>query len=184
ELRSYLIAKLLWDPYLNLDSVMNDFLFGFYGAAGKPIREYIDLMRGELMKGAKPLRIFGSPNEASETYLTPALLAKYNLLFDEAERLISDSPEILERVRIARLPLMYATMEQAKKIFTGENGLFKKVGGKWEAQMKIRNMVDEFVDLCKRQGVTQVKEWSTSPEEYRSAMYRIFSQGMNEHLAY
>jgi hexosaminidase len=45
-------------------------------------------------------------------------------------------------------------------------------------------MVDEFTDLCKREGVTQVKEWSTSPEEYRSAMYRIFSQGMNEHLAY
>jgi hypothetical protein len=45
-------------------------------------------------------------------------------------------------------------------------------------------MVDEFTDLCIREGVTQVKEWSTSPEEYRSAMYRIFSQGMNEHLAY
>ena len=45
-------------------------------------------------------------------------------------------------------------------------------------------MVDEFTDLCIREGVTRVKEWSTSPEEYRSAMYRIFSQGMNEHLAY
>jgi hypothetical protein len=32
--------------------------------------------------------------------------------------------------------------------------------------------------------VTQVKEWSTSPEEYRSAMYRILAQGMNEHLAF
>lgn len=183
-LRSYLISKLLWDPYLNIDSVMNDFLFGYYGGAGKPIREYIDVMREELMKAGKPLRIFGSPNEASVTYLTPSLISKYNLLFDEAEKLISDSAEILERVRIARLPLMYATMEQAKKNFTGENGLFVKVNGKWEVKTKIRNMVDEFTDLCKREGVTQVKEWSTSPEEYRSAMYRIFSQGMNEHLAY
>jgi hypothetical protein len=163
---------------------MNDFLFGYYGVAGKPIREYIDLMREELKRGGKPLRIFGSPNEASLTYLTPALISKYNLLFDEAEKLVSDSAEILERVRIARLPLMYATMEQAKKNFTGENGLFEKVNGRWEAKTKIRNMVDEFTDLCKREGVTQVKEWSTSPEEYRSAMYRIFSQGMNEHLAY
>lgn len=183
-LRSYLISKLLWDPYLNIDSVMNDFLFGYYGGAGKPIREYIDVMREELMKAGKPLRIFGSPNEASVTYLTPSLISKYNLLFDEAEKLISDSAEILERVRIARLPLMYATMEQAKKNFTGENGLFVKVNGKWEVKTKIRNMVDEFTDLCKREGVTQVKEWSTSPEEYRSATYRIFSQGMNEHLAY
>jgi hypothetical protein len=183
-LRSYLISKLLWDPYLNVDSVMNDFLFGYYGAAGKPIREYIDMMREELLKGGKPLRIFGSPNEAADTYLTPALIAKYNALFDEAEKLVADSAQILERVRIARLPLMYAKMEQAKKNFTGENGLFEKVNNKWEVKTEIRNMVDEFTDLCIREGVTQVKEWSTSPEEYRSAMYRIFSQGMNEHLAY
>ena len=183
-LRAYLISKLLWDPWLNVDSVMTDFLFGYYGAAGKLILEYIEVMRGQLMKGGKPLRIFGSPNEASDTYLTPALIAKYNLLFDEAEKLVADSAEILERVRIARLPLMYATMEQAKKNFTGENGLFEKVNGKWEAKTNIRNMVDEFTDLCIREGVTQVKEWSTSPEAYRSAMYRIYSQGMNEHLAF
>ena len=183
-LRSYLISKLLWDPYLNVDSVMNDFLSGYYGAAAKPIRGYIELMREELDKGGKPLRIFGSPNEAAVSYLTPALIAKYNLFFDEAEKLVSDSAEVLERVRIARLPLMYATLEQAKKNYIGENGLFQKLNGKWEAKTTIRNMVDEFTDLCKREGVTQVKEWSTSPEEYRAAMYRIFSQGMNEHLAY
>jgi hypothetical protein len=183
-LRSYMISKLMWDPYLNADSVMNDFLNGYYGAAGKPIRQYIDLMREELLKNKKPLRIFGSPNEAADTYLTPALMAKYNAIYDNAEKMVKDSAVLLERVRIARLPLMYATMEQAKKNYTGENGLFINVNGKWEAKTSIRNMVDDFTDLCKREGVTQVKEWSTTPEEYRSAMYRIFSQGMNEHLAY
>jgi len=183
-LRSYLISKLMWDPSLDIDSVMNDFLNGFYGAAAKPIRRYIDTMRVELQKGGKPLRIFGSPNEAADTYLKPSLIAEYNKLFDEAEQMVKDSASLLERVRIARLPLMYATMEQAKKNYTGENGLFTKVNGKWEARTSLRNMVDEFTDLCKREGVTQVKEWSTTPEEYRSAMYRIYSQGMNEHLAY
>jgi hypothetical protein len=183
-LRSYMISKLMWNTYLNADSVMNDFLSGYYGAAGKPIREYIDIMREELLKNKKPLRIFGSPNEAADTYLTPALTARYNAIYDNAEKMVKDSAVLLERVRIARLPLMYATMEQAKKNYTGENGLFTNVNGKWEARTSIRNMVDEFTDLCKREGVTQVKEWSTTPEEYRSAMYRIFSQGMNEHLAY
>ena len=45
-------------------------------------------------------------------------------------------------------------------------------------------MINPFTDLLIRQGVTQVKEWSTSPEEYRAAMYRLLSQGMNEHLAF
>ncbi|HUQ67095.1 MAG TPA: DUF4838 domain-containing protein [Flavitalea sp.] len=183
-LRSYMISKLMWNPYLNVDSLMNDFLYGYYGAAGKPVREYIDAMRTALLKNNKPLRIFGSPNEASDTYLSPALMKNYNALFEEAEKMVKDSAVLLERVRIARLPLMYAAMEQAKKNYTGENGLFEKVNGRWEAKTAVRNMVDEFTDLCIREGVTQVKEWSTSPEEYRSAMYRIFSQGMNEHLAF
>ena len=157
-LRSYMISKLMWDPYLNADSVMNDFLYGYYGAAGKPIREYINLMREELLKNKKPLRIFGSPNEAADTYLTPTLMATYNTIYDNAEKMVKDSAVLLERVRIARLPLMYATMEQAKKNYTGENGLFTNVNGKWEAKTSIRNMVDEFTDLCKREGVTQVKE--------------------------
>lgn len=183
-LRSYMISKLMWNPYLNSDSVMNDFLDGYYGAAGKPIRQYIDLMQIELHKGGKPLRIFGSPVEAESTYLSPALLVKYNALFDEAEKAVADSAALLERVRIARLPLMYARMEQGKKNYTGDNGIFVKVNGKWEARTDIRNMIDEFTDLCHREGVTQVKEWSTTPEDYRSAMFRLFSQGMNEHLAY
>ena len=183
-LRSYMISKLMWNPYLNADSLMNDFLNGYYGAAGRPIRSYINTMQSELLKHNKPLRIFGSPVEAQDTYLTPALMKDYNKFFDEAEAAVKDSDTLLERVRIARLPLMYATMEQAKKQFTGENGLFIQVNGKWEENIAIRNLVDEFTDLCKREGVTQVKEWSTTPEEYRSAMYRLFSQGMNQHLGF
>ena len=45
-------------------------------------------------------------------------------------------------------------------------------------------MIDPFVDLCIRQGVTRVKEWSTTPEAYRASMYRLFYQGRNEHLAF
>lgn len=183
-LRAYMISKLMWDPYQNADSLMNDFLYGYYGAAGEPIRKYIDDMREALLKSNKPLRIFGSPNDAVDTYLTPALMTRYNALFDVAEKMVKDSAELLERVRIARLPLMYATLEQAIKNYSGEDGLFVKVNDRWEAKTNIRNMVDEFTDLCLREGVTRLKEWSTSPEEYRTAMYRIYSQGMNEHLAY
>jgi hypothetical protein len=184
ELRSYLISKLMWNPYLNADSIMDDFLNGYYGAAGKPIRRYIDLMREEQARAGKPLGIFDSPNDAASTFLTLPLIGKYKELFDEAESAVKDSAKILERVRIARLPLNFAIMEQAKKNYTGENGMFIKNGNKWIVRPEIRSMIDPFTDLCMRQGVTRVKEWSTTPEAYRSAMYRLFYQGVNEHLAY
>ena len=184
ELRAYLISKLLWDPNLNVDTLMNDFLAGYYGVAAKPICKYIDEMREALLDSGAPLRIFGSPNEAATSYLTVELIERYEELFDEAEAAVADSAELLERVRIARLPLDFAIMEQAKKNYTGERGIFHKVNGQWEVRTEIRSKIDPFTDLCIRQGVTRVKEWSTSPDEYRTSMYRLFSQGMNEHLAY
>ncbi len=184
ELRAYLISKLLWDPYLNVDTLMGDFLQGYYGAAALPIRIYIDKMREALLKSGKPLRIFGSPMEAETSYLTPELIELYEGFFDEAEAKVVAIAEVLERVKIARLPLDYAIMEQAKKHFAGERGVFRKINDRWEVQTDIRAKINPFTDLCIRQGVTQVKEWSTSPEEYRAAMYRLLSQGMNEHLAY
>lgn len=184
ELRSYLISKLLWEPEADVNAIIDDFLRGFYGAAAKPIRQYIDEMREALLQSGKPLRIFGSPNEASVSYLTTPLIERYTSLFDEAEKSVANDSIVLERVRIARLPLEFAILEQAKKNFTGDHGVFVKVDGRWEVRTAIRSKIDPFADLCIRQGVTRVKEWSTSPEEYRAAMYRMFSQGMNEHLAY
>jgi len=184
ELRSYVISKLLWNPYADVDTIMNDFLKGYYGAAAGPIRQYIDEMQKALASSDQPLRIFGSPNEAAASYLTPELIERYNHYFDEAESLVAGSPETLERVKVARLPLDFAIMEQAKKNFTGDRGVFIKSGNKWIVRPEIRAMVDPFVDLCIRSGITQIKEWSTSPEAYRSAMYRLFYQGRNEHLAF
>jgi len=184
ELRAYLIAKLLWNPAADVDKLMDDFLYGYYGAASIQIRQYIDDMREALLKSGESLRIFGTPIEAKTSYLTPALIEHYEKLFDEAEKAVAHNAEILERVKIARLPLEFAIMEQAKKSFNGSNGVFEKINNEWKVRSGIRKRIDPFVDLCIRQGVTQIKEWSTSPEEYRSAMYRLFSQGMNEHLAY
>jgi hypothetical protein len=183
-LRAYMISKFLWNPNENADSVMNDFLRGYYWKAAPMIRRYIDDMRAALLASGKPLRIFGTPNDAASSYLTPALIAGYEKIFDSAEAVVADSAEVLERVRIARLPLEFAIMEQAKKNFYGELGVFQKVNDRWQVRTSIRKKIDPFTDLCIREGVTQVKEWSCSPEDYRSAMYRLFSQGMNEHLAY
>ena len=184
ELRAYLISKLLWKPNENVDTLMADFLRGYYGAAALPISNYIHQMHDALLEAGKPLRIFGSPMEAETSYLTPELIKRYEGFFDEAEASVSHEPEILERVRIARLPLEYAIIEQAKKHFAGEQGVFRKVNGEWQVRSDIRARINPFTDLCIRQGVTQIKEWSTSPEEYRAANYRLLSQGMNEHLAY
>ena len=64
ELKSYLLARLLWNPETDADAVMREFLDGYYGKAGRFIRQYIKALgqaprtdRGQ----ARHLRAAGGP---------------------------------------------------------------------------------------------------------------------------
>ncbi|MEI6580470.1 MAG: DUF4838 domain-containing protein, partial [Eubacteriales bacterium] len=43
ELRAYLLSKLLWNPNIDYDKTMNDFLRAYYGKGWQYIREYINM---------------------------------------------------------------------------------------------------------------------------------------------
>jgi hypothetical protein len=168
ELRAYIIDKLLWNPDINVDEVMDDFLTGYYGKASNQIKEYIDLLHDNNMERAGyKLSIFGKPVMEKETFLSDSLITVYNHLFDEAEKAVSKSPEILERVKTVRLPVYYAMLEIAKDERTGKRGAFvvadstKKIPN--PAMVKI---LYDFVYRCVRNNVTRVTEWKTTPLEY------------------
>ncbi len=183
ELRAYLIAKLLWDPYIDIDSVMNDFLFVYYEDAGPYIREYIDIMHDALELSEKDLAIFGSPIDHMDGYLVPDLVEKYNALFDKAEGAVAGQPDVLERVKIARLPLDYAMLEIARATGTGPEGIFMKENNIWTVKPEVKKRLEEFVNLCNKAGVTRLKEWHTTPNDYREIMKRVFEISMVPHKA-
>jgi len=183
ELRAYLISKLLWNPDTNLNLIMNDFLEGYYGAAAKNIREYIDLMHDTLEKSGETLNIFGNPLDPINGYLSPELIVEYEQIFEKAEAAVMDKPEFLERVKIARLPLEYAILEQGKHFSTGERGYFKLVNGNYEVRSEMRQRLEKFIALCNKAGFTRLKEWHTTPDEYRASIERLFNLSMQKHLA-
>jgi hypothetical protein len=175
ELRAYIIDKLLWNPDINVDEVMNDFLTGYYGKASKQIKEYIDLLHDNNMEqSGYKLSIFGKPVMEKETFLSDSLITVYNNLFDQAEKAVSKSPEILDRVKTARLPVYYAMLEIAKDEKTGKRGAFIVA----DSTSKIPNpaivkILYDFVYQCVRTNVTRVTEWRTTPLEYL-AEYKKF----------
>lgn len=175
ELRAYLIDKLLWNPNVNVEEVMNDFLTGYYGKAAKSIKKYIDLVHDNNMEQAGyKLSIFGKPVMEKESFLSDTLIRVYNILFDEAEKAVADSHEILDRVKTARLPVYYAMLEIAKEEKTGKRGAFLEADDKNKipnpAMVKI---LYDFVYQCIRNNVTRVTEWKTTPLEYL-AEYKKF----------
>ena len=74
ELRTYILAKTLWDPTYDTDHAIDEFLAAYYGPAAKPIREYLDLLQASVH--AHPDVHMGIYVKPDWGYLTPELLAE------------------------------------------------------------------------------------------------------------
>lgn len=143
ELRAYLLAKVSWNPDVDAEAVMKDFLNGYYGAAGKYIWDYIQLLENKVTQENIHFKIWAGPQDA---YLTPEIIAKAEELFAKAES-VAESPEILNRVQHAKLPIEYVKL--MKPI------LAKDYKGK---ETELIAQLDAFVSKCKRYGITNISE--------------------------
>jgi hypothetical protein len=184
ELRAYLIAKLLWNPYLNVDSVMTDFLQGYYGDAAPFVRKYIDTMHDALARSGEELSIYGYPYPSENGYLSAGMIEEYETIFDEAERAVAKQPDFLVRVQTARLPVQYARLEQAKMLGFAERGFFERgVDGAAFAKPELEDLLQVFVERCRRAGTIRLWEHGTSPDEYLVSTQRFIDEALEPHLA-
>jgi hypothetical protein len=102
ELRAYLISKLLWNPECNTDNVITDFMYGYYGRSGRFIRQYFDLLHKQVV--ATTHIHLGLSSD--DPIFTDDFVAASVKLFEEAAK-VADDNEILSRVEVASLPILY-----------------------------------------------------------------------------
>jgi hypothetical protein len=184
ELRMYLISKLLWNPNVNVDSVMNDFLQGFYGNAAPFVRQYIDTMHNALQASGEDLSIYGYPLTSKNGYLSPRMMDTYNAIFDLAEEVVRDDPELLLRVRTARLPVQYALLEQAKVAVVGDRGCFIRTSdGALQTKPEIDSLLTLFIQRCKQSEIPRLWEHGIPPDDYFASTRRFFDESTRTHLA-
>lgn len=108
ELRAYVIAKLLWDPECDVEAVIDDFIYGYYGRAGQYVREYFDLLHSQVTPDTH-ITLFMAPDNA---LYTDAFIHAADALFDKAEA-VAENETLLHRVEMARLPVMYLKLALA-----------------------------------------------------------------------
>ena len=157
ELRGYLLAKLMWDPYINEREVMIDFLNGYYKQAGPVILQYIDLIHDEMEKAGGELNIFGGPLDAKDTYMREDLFRQYEALFGEAISLTQGDADTQFRVKTAALPIYYA-------------GIVLEYGDREE---KLRR-IEKFAEQARKTGLVMVEEWKVTVDKFvTDAMAKI-----------
>jgi hypothetical protein len=175
-LRSYLISKFMWNPDLEEKEVMDEFLNGYFGAAGLFIRKYIDSMQASLQNSKMKLSIFGDPIHAKEAYLSTSMLVTYNQLFDQAEKAVATNAALLNRVQTARLPLMYAAIQIGRtEVDTDRAMFYTKQNGNIAVKLEMKKLVTTFINRCLNEKIKLLRERAGSPEHYLDSYQRIFS---------
>jgi hypothetical protein len=109
ELKSWVCAKLMWDPRLNEQELIDDFIVGHYGPAAPAIAEYERLLaqtaKDHASTMASPPSGIRYPMDAP--FLSKEFLDKVAEVFARAEKLAGDDAVTLRKVERAELPILY-----------------------------------------------------------------------------
>ncbi len=148
ELRAYLLSKLLWNPECDVQHVINDFMLGYYGRSGQYVRAYFDLLHNQVTPDTH-IHLGLKPDDMifSDKFVREALA-----IFEQA-KIVADNEEIMHRVEMASLPVLYLhckrTPEQAIR-----DGSY-----------------DLFCTVAEREGITHYQEQGAIPRrQFHSEM--------------
>jgi len=178
-LRPYYGTRLLWDPDQEAEGIIRDFLAGYYGAAAGPIEQYITLLHDKVEKDNIHMHLYTNP---AQGYLPDEVVREAMTLFDRAEAAVRDDAELLERVRVARMPLTYA------RLFPRNGYKIEEGRLQWLGDMAPQTEAAQFVQRMKKHGFGTVREHSGDPEQmvmmgglFNSRLSVVTLQ--NEHLS-
>ena len=104
ELKSWVLAKLLWDPDQDTQALVEDFVAGYYGEAAVYVMQYFNFLNDRL--AASPDTHFGIYDPPKVEYLSPEDIRYALNLFEKAQA-AAESPAIRERAAVAGLPIRY-----------------------------------------------------------------------------
>jgi len=184
ELKGYLIARLLWNPEADVDSITSDFMNNYYGAAGVFIKKYMDKLTSEITKTGEWLDIYGHPVSHAKTFLSAENLNLYNQYFDAAEAAVKDDLAVLQRVKVGRLPIQYAMMEIGKSDMFGARGFYEENKEDFILKPYMKQTLEDFHAVCKQNGVKTINEAGLSPLEYYESTKRFIDVQVKGNFAF
>lgn len=138
DLRNYLISHLIWNPHLDAETLLNEFVNLHYEAAAPPILEYVAFLHDNAdAKGRHP-RCFPTPEDIG---LDPESAQTIFDYFQQALTL-ADKSEIRARVEKAAIPAYKAML----------------VAGDEMQPEKRRTLINEYIALCERYNMSHAAE--------------------------
>ena len=134
-LRTWVHAKIMWDPKQDPRRLRDEFLNGYFKAAGPMLAQYMDLVNSVAKRDGFTKGCYG----AEPSYISTDMLAKMNELFDRAQKAVAGDEALSRRVRRERLVLDHLNILSYP---------FQKRADELKVQGKpARTVVDEYEKL-------------------------------------
>jgi hypothetical protein len=158
ELKSWVIAKLMWDPSLDEKALVDDFIVGHYGKAAPAMAEYEALLGGLREKHAAAMASppGGIRYPMDAPFLSKEFLDRASELVARAAKLAGGDEALLRRVERAELPVLYVRLSRGPQ-FVGDG---------------YTGLVGRFERIARREGATHMAEVSPADLDARVAAWR------------
>jgi hypothetical protein len=151
ELRAWVLAKLLWNPKLDGEKLIDEFIESYYGSAGPHIKAYLNVTHDAVEASGDWLGCF---SEHTAKFLSLDTLCKGWGHLKTAEEAVKDNPELHFRVQVAQLPVMYVFMmrwdELRKKA--------QETSADWPMKDTIKETYERFLEVAKKKNMTHLNE--------------------------
>jgi hypothetical protein len=185
ELKQYLIAKLLWNPDINADSVTTRFIDKYYGAASEHIKSYQKLAETAVISNQEKwnLDIYGLPSFYFNTFLSKQLLVQYEDLMNKAEQSVKNDPISLNRVFKTRCAVDFAYLEYALNAGDPAISFIIQKEGKSYLNDLMMHLLNNFIRNCIQSGITNIGEEKLTVKEYRDHIMTILNLSLIKNKA-
>uniref|UniRef100_A0A2B4R1Y7 3-isopropylmalate dehydrogenase n=1 Tax=Stylophora pistillata TaxID=50429 RepID=A0A2B4R1Y7_STYPI len=168
ELRSYLMAKLLWNSERNEWDIISEFTEAYYGKAAKHILDYIKDIHQKITKNYPDffLFLYGDPSQAFDAYLNPDNLRLYMRFFDRAAKAVEGDETLSNRVAKARLGIDFAFLEACKKNLSADFSMTQKKEGKQIINPILKQRLFNFKEVCEQNNIFLMNEMGLTVAHY------------------
>ena len=128
--RTWVLAKLLWDPSLDQAKLQGEFLSGYYGPAAPHLEKYLDIVNAPAKKNTFGIRCYNKEPKFTDRRLADALAC-----FDAAEKAVANDETLLKRVKRERLAIDHVALMKQEITPDGKDAYRAKVDA-WAAAAK------------------------------------------------
>ncbi|MGB2865356.1 MAG: DUF4838 domain-containing protein [Sedimentisphaerales bacterium] len=165
ELRAWVLARLLWNPTLDGQKLIDEFIAGYYGAAGLHIKDYLQVTHDAVEASGDHLGCF---SQHTAKFLSFETLSKGWERLKAAEDAVRDNPDLRFRVQVAQMPIIYTFIMRWDEM----RQACQAAGAEWPMDESIKAIYEQFMEVAGKNNVTRLNEWQVGFETLEKALER------------